>query len=211
MLPAERFEELLKKPLSFYNEPSIDLAGKTLLPWLDGWLTEERTLDDAGFVPRYLAELERAFGTALTTPKLHLNRLLLLSDETYDTSFRQVTRAEFHPSGAVIVEEPCCSERMRTEYQEKANLGVLLIVHPSRLGMLVEAGMMGTQDVGSLRSRLESRGAALFGFQRSSGAYAFVITARDAEGVEHMVRRLAGAPALFTGLAEEEATPRGTP
>ncbi|MCY1021715.1 hypothetical protein [Pyxidicoccus sp. MSG2] len=210
MLPAERFDALMAKPLSFYNEPSVDLAGKSLLPWLEGWLSAGHTLAHPEFVPRYVAELERAFGPALSTPKLYLNHLLLLSDETYGISFRHMVRAALQPAASFVVEEPCCGEKMRTEYQDKLNLGALVIVHPSRLDSLVDAGVLGALDVGVLRPRVDSRGAALFGFQRASGSYAFVIAARDAEGVECMVRHLAGAPALFTGLVGEEGFPQGT-
>ena len=201
LLPRAQFDALVARPLSLYNDSSIDRAGKATLAWIERWMAEGRALDDPAFPTRYVEALEAAFGPSLAAPRLQLARLVLLSDATYGLTFRDVIRGALRPSSFMATEDACCTPEMLAPFRESPAVGALLIVHPSRLDALAAAGAIAGADAAAIRARVEKEGEALYAFRRSPAAFAYVVSAEDAMGVARMIRRLAAARAPFTGFA----------
>lgn len=86
-LPAERWQGYLARPLSFYNNPSIDRAAKRVLRLMDEWLPKGRTMDDPEFARSYVIALKEVFGKDLTRPSLYLSAAFLHVDDRFGIGF----------------------------------------------------------------------------------------------------------------------------
>ena len=65
---------------SFYAVENIDLTAKAIMPWLENWLDEGKTLYDPDFISQFLAITKKAVGEKLLEPRQLLNEMMLISD-----------------------------------------------------------------------------------------------------------------------------------
>ncbi len=133
VMAPERFAAWQAKEGSFYNNPNIDRAGKALLPILDGWLAEGRTLFDNLFVDTYLRTLESAFGPSLAAPQLLLSEMYLMSDARLGTGLRWSVRRTLHVASMYSEEAAWSEPGILADYRRYPRLNALFLVHPENV------------------------------------------------------------------------------
>ena len=207
VLEPEEFEKTLAREGSFYNYPNVDRAGKALLPVLDLWLAEGRTLFDPQFVDVYIRTLESAFGDSLLAPQLFLNEMYLMVDARVGTGLARPVRQALH-STSVYSEEAAWSEPgILADYRKNPRLNAVFLVHPENVMELANRGILPLEEVKAIAQRAAQEGKALYAFERAPGTYIFVLVAKDAETAKALAGQLAGARKGFLGFYAGEAGP----
>jgi hypothetical protein len=190
--PPAAFERYIAAPRSFYDNSAVDRAAKALLPWLDGWLKEERTLHDPEFVRRYIGVLESAFGEDLLRPKLYLSEMFLFVDRQYGTSMRRQVRRALE-TASLYASEGSLDEQTLASYRAEPRLNAVLIVHPENIPQLARLNILPEAEAGVIREEVAARQRALFAFERAPFTYGYIVVAKDADGVAGVIDALAEA------------------
>ncbi|MFN8790534.1 MAG: hypothetical protein ACK5Y2_03650 [Bdellovibrionales bacterium] len=199
-MKKEKWEKYSAKDQSFYNNPHIDKAAKSILPWIEKWITEGKTLYDPGFVENYLASLEKAIGAELTSPRLVLNEFVLVADNGYNSKFRDQVRKVIRPSSMFTSEGEWSDELLLRTYQDKANYSTLLIVHPANLNELRDKGILTGEDFDRIKSHFGKSEQILFSFRRAPTVPGYLIVARSYEKALELVDKLVSLKEGFEGL-----------
>lgn len=207
VMEPERFEKFRAREGSFYNNPNVDRAGKALLPVLDGWLGEGRTLFDPQFVDVYIRTLESAFGESLLAPQLFLHEMYLMVDARVGTGLARPVRQALH-STSVYSEASAWSEPgILADYRKNPRLNAVFLVHPENVMELANHGILPIGEVKAIAERVGREGKAIYAFERAPGTYIFVLVAKDAETAKALAEQLAGAKKSFLGFYAGEAGP----
>lgn len=199
--PPAEFEKYVAAPRSFYDNAAVDRAAKALLPWLDQWLKEGRTLHDPEFVPRYIDVLEQSFGDDLLRPKLYLSEMFLFVDQKYGTSMRRQVRRTLEPA-SLYASEGALNEKSLETYRTSPGLSAVLVVYPDNVPLLVQHGVVSEAQGKAIQDELAARQRVLFAFERAPFTYGYVVVAQDAEGVTKLIQTLAEA-GPFQGVHAE--------
>lgn len=198
-MDKKKWDKYSAKPQSFYNSNHIDKASKAILPWMEEWLKENKTLYDSQFVEKYVSILEQAFGNELTAPKLMLNELVLIADNKFDGKFRDLVRKAFRSSSMYTSEGSWSDERTLKSYKENKKLSALFIVHSANINQLKEKSVLTGNDFDSLKKSLKDKGQAIYSFKRSQNSPAYVIGAPNYDEALKLVDKLATLKEGFTG------------
>ncbi|MFN7825012.1 MAG: hypothetical protein ACK5P6_06600 [Pseudobdellovibrionaceae bacterium] len=199
-MDKKRWEKYSTKPQSFYNNYHIDKASKAILPWMEEWLKENKTLYDSQFVEKYISTLEQNFKDELTTPKLLLNELVLVADNKFNGKFRDTVRKTLRASSMYTSEGDWGDERTLKSYRENANLSALFIVHSSNLNQLKEKNVLAANDFDPLKKYFQEKGRAIYSFKRSQNAPAYVIVASNYDEALKLVEKLGTLKEGFIGV-----------
>jgi len=199
-MKKEKWEKYSSKDQSFYHNPHIDKAAKSILPWMEKWIRDGKTLYDAGFVENYLSSLEKAIGPELTSPRLILNEFILVADSGYKNKFRDGVRKLIRPSSMFTSEGEWSDEILLRGYHEKSNLNALLIVHPSNLKELQDKGLLKDKDFDQIRSQYGKSEQILFSFRRAPTVQAYLVVARSYEKALELVEKLGSLKEGFEGF-----------
>jgi hypothetical protein len=194
--PQPYFTALLQKPMTLYNNETIDRSAKAVLPWLDQWLASGRTLYDRSFATEYLARVDREFGTSLRAPRFMLNRMVLLADSSYVGVADQMARRAFMVSSSFESDKPAV-------YEARPNMPALVVVHPDRIEPLVACHILTKDEAMQLHARAGNNGSALFTRERSHGVYTFTIVARDTAAIKTQMTFLAQQAVPQLGIARQ--------
>lgn len=201
VLGDEKFARLLAKEGSFYSNPSVDRAGKALLPLLDEWLAAGRTLFDPEFVPRYLAALKTAFGPSLTAPRLYLAEMALVVDESLGENLRRSVRRPLRVASMYASTGELSDPQTLAEFRKYPSLNALFLVHPSHLGELAQEKVLPEAETKRIAERVARDGAAIYAFERAPNVYGFVLAGGDETRVQALVETLAKMEESFLGFA----------
>lgn len=217
-LPAAAFDRLLARPGALYDRDEVDRGAKAVLPWLARWVEAGRTLHDPAFAPAYLAHMERALGPALGAPRVHLNRMVLVVDAALGGDAERAVRRALRPSSYAGGTRPCCGAAALAELRARPRASALLVVAPDRLPALAAGGVLPAATLADIRARLATAEAVTVTAPRApevprapagarTGAYTFVVVARDAAGAGRALARLAALPAPVVGVLPEVPVP----
>lgn len=198
-MKKERWEKYSAKEQSFYNNYHIDKAAKTILPWMEEWVNEGRTLYDPRFVSDYVSSLEKSFGGELTAPRLMLNELVLIADNKYGGKFKDAVRKSVRASSMYNSEGEWSDERLLKTYNENRNLSVLVIVHPSNLGQLKDKGILSNSDFDQLKSQYKKNEQVIYSFKRTSSVQGYVIAAPSYEMALGLIEKIGSLKQGFDG------------
>lgn len=200
VMGPQRFAVWQSQEGSFYNNPNIDRAGKALLPLLDGWLAEDRTMFDSLFVDTYLQTLEKAFGPSLAAPQLLLSEMYLMSDARLGTGLRHNVRRTLHVASMYSEQAAWSEPGLLADYRKHPRLNALFLVHSENVKELATHGVLPAAETQAIATRVARDGQALYAFERSPGAYSFILVAKDAETVQKLLDELAAAKEVFKGF-----------
>src|SRR5690606_26640423 len=112
MRDREDWEEYLSRDQSFYNNYFIDKGAKGILPWLEQWISEGKTLFDPSFATNYLGKIEKIFGSELRSPQVVLRQMMLVADNSFGEKFSPKVREIFKPSRLSYSEGNWSDERL---------------------------------------------------------------------------------------------------
>ena len=82
----------LRSELSFYTREETDRAAKALLPLVDTFMREGRTIASHGFAAEYVAVVKGALGDRLLAPIALLSEFVMLSDATFGERVQSVVQ-----------------------------------------------------------------------------------------------------------------------
>lgn len=198
--PADRWQSYLARPLSFYNNPSIDRAAKRVLRLIDEWIPKGRTMDDPEFARIYVSALKDAFGPDLTRPALYLSAAFIHVDGKFGRDYLRTLRNALGVASAYSQVTNEITEDTLKDYRSQPNLSAVFTVPPARLDALVAQGVLLSADAERIRTEVASKGSAIFSRPRSAVAYSFVIVTDDLVEAEKRGRQLAGAAEIFEGI-----------
>jgi len=198
--PTKDWQPFLDRPLSLYNNPNIDRAGKRLLRLMDEWLPTGRPMTDPAFVPAYLSAMKEAFGPDLTRPSLYLNEAFIYVDEKFGMAFAQKARKSLAIGSAYMSVSNLVDAGIREGYERQASLSALFVVPPSQVDALVEQNVISSAEAAAIKDELATNKSALLGHPRSPHAYTFLVVADDSDEASREITRIASAPKLFSGV-----------
>ena len=199
-MDSKKWEKFLNRPQSMYFNFHIDKAAKAILPFMEDWLKEGRTLYDSQFVEKYIAILEKDFGAELIAPKLMLNEMVLVADSKVNGSFRESVRKTLRPSSMYVSEGEWSDEKMLESYKELPNFSALIIIHPSNINQLKEKELLNKSDFEALQKSLKEKGQLIYGFNRSPSVPAYVISAPSFAEAMKLVEKIGEWKNGFTGV-----------
>ncbi len=201
-MDKKRWEKYFSRKLSFYNNYHIDKAAKTIMPWLEDWLKEGKTLYEPTFVEKYVTSLESVFGNELATPKLLLNEMILVADNKFEGKFRDTVKKEFRTSSMYSGQGEWSDVRTLKSFNELPTLSSLLIVHSDNINQLKEKNVIGSDDYDLLKQKIKINKSGVFSFKRNKNVPIFVIVASGYDEAVKFVGKLAGIKEGFVGYSE---------
>ena len=199
LTPPAEFEKYAATKLSFYNNDAIDRAAKAVLPWLDGWLKNKKTINDPEFISRYISVLEKAFGEDLLKPKLYLSEMFLFVDKKYNVSMRRSVRKILETASLYASEGSLTDANILDYFSSEPRLNSLFIVHPDNIGQLSNYKIISQMQAKQIQEEFDSKQAVLFGAERAPFTYVYIVVAKDAESAGKLIEKLAGAQ-KFQGI-----------
>ena len=201
-MDPKKWDKFLNRPQSFYFNFHIDKAAKAILPFMEDWLKEGRTLYDSQFVEKYISILEKDFGPELIAPKLMLNEMVLVVDSKINGSFRESVRKILRPSSMYGSEGEWSDEKMLESYKELPNLSALIIIHPSNIDQLKEKGLLNKSDFEALQKSLKEKAQLIYGFNRSPSVPAYIISSPSFDEAVKLVEKIVTTKTGFSGVLE---------
>lgn len=199
-MDKKRWEKYSNQQQSFYNNYFIDKASKTILPWIEDWLKDGKTLYDPTFVDKYISSLETAFGNELTTPKLLLNELVLVADNKFEGKFRELVKKELRASSMYAGQGEWSDARTLKSFNELQTLSSLLVIHSDNISQLKEKNILGSSDFDLLKQAIKKDKSGLFSFKRNVNVPVYVIVASGYEEATNLVVKLASLKEGFSGI-----------
>jgi len=197
MRTQQEWDAFVSRPLSLYNDPYIDRAGKQLLVLVDDWLPKGKTLDSPEFASAYLSAMKHEFGAELTAPSLYLNEAYLYIDQRIGQEFSGELRRELHISGAYTSVSDRVTAETVGDFAQQPNLSAVFVIPPDQIDALVSTGVIDVADATTIR---RAKKPALFGRRRGATAYTFVILAESASEAKPALKNLALAKSMFMGV-----------
>jgi hypothetical protein len=191
--PPAEFANYVQTKQSFYNNPAIDRAAKAALPWLDEWLKKGRAIHDPEFVNQYISVLEKAFGADLLKPKLYLSEMFLFVDKKYGVSMRRSVRKVLEPASLYASEGSLANADVLESFNSQPRLNSVFIDHPDNIAELSQKKIITEAQSQQIQTEYDAKGAVLFAAERAPFTYIYVIVAKDAEGANKLVEKLAVA------------------
>jgi hypothetical protein len=204
--PPAEFEKYAATGLSFYNNDAIDRGAKAVLPFLDGWLKNKKTINDPEFVSRYISVLEKAFGEDLLKPKLYLSEMFLFVDKKYNVSLRRGVRKTLETASFYAAEGALTDENILDSFTSEPRLNSVFIIHPDNIKQLADHRIISEAQAKRIQAEFDSKQAVLFSAPRAAPfTYVYVVVAKDAASAGKLIEKLAAAR-RFEGVYKE-ATP----
>jgi hypothetical protein len=201
--PPAEFEKYAASKLSFYNNDAIDRGAKAVLPWLDGWLKNKKTIDDPEFVSRYISVLEKAFGEDLLKPKLYLSEMFLFVDEKYKVSMRRSVRKTLETASFYAGEGSLSGENILDVFRSEPRLNSVFIVHPDSIALMADYKIVTQAQAKLIEAEFGSKRSVLFSAPRAAPyTYVYIVVAEDAAGVGKLIEKLSVAR-QFHGIYQE--------
>lgn len=198
----DRWTAYLARPLSFYNDSTLDAAGKALLPTLDSLLRAGARLRDARTLAAIRRTLESAMGPRLASPRALLHDVWGFVDNTVADPFevgRHLRRA-LRPGVYSMSVDPADRAPTAT-FRTDPWIGAVVVAPVQSLDRLAARGAFRASEVAAIR-RAAARGPVLYGARRANGARTWVIVARSAAEARPLVDRLAALPRDADGAVD---------
>ena len=189
----------LRNDRTFYTRDETDRAAKALLPLVDTFLREGRTIDTQAFGPEYAAVVKGALGERLLAPIALLSEFAMVYDATLGDDLQSVVQ------NAVIAQtgtysfwsfaQRCCGRDFLRPFAEFPDKPRLVVIKPRHVAA-------GTFLPVTLRAGLARQRAPAFGFTSAAGATPMiVVVARSTAEVAAAMRAIFAHRALREGGA----------
>jgi len=199
-MKKERWERYSTKEHSFYSDPHIDRAAKSILPWIETWLNEDKTLFDTSFVKEYLSSLENKLGHELMAPRLVLKEMVLVVDNEYKENMRDAIRSSIRASSIYSSKGKWSDDRLLKSYRNHKNLSALLIVHPSHLNHLQDKKIVSPAEFKEIKRHYQKNPQIIYSFMRTPTTLGYLIVATDEKRALSLVETLGSMKQGFEGI-----------
>ncbi|GLC25676.1 hypothetical protein [Roseisolibacter agri] len=188
--PVATWAAYVERPLSFYNDDVIDVAGKALMPVLDSLLRAGATLREPATLDAIRRAVATAMGPRLLSPRALLHDVWGFVDDGVAEPFA-VTRALQRGLRAGNFSLGVDSTGgMPTETLARDPwIGAVVVAPPRALTTLAARGAFRASEVAAIR-RAAAAGPVLYGARRANGARTWVVVARSSKEALPLVERM---------------------
>lgn len=202
LMPKETWDKYIGTKNSFYNQYYVDKAAKAIMPMMETYISEKKTLYDDSFVKTYISELKKAFGNELEAPSVLLNDTLLLEDEEYKHSFFDEFRKIFYVSrlNSGTWKDKEILDAIKTE----PNHTTLIIVHPKKWSHLSKNKILTASDVQKLETTYKKNKGVLFARKKSPSAMLYVVAGDSVDKITSLLKKLESTKTGVEGFLETE-------
>lgn len=206
---SARWQRMLATPMSFYANPYIDKAARVLLPIVEKRVAAGGTIDDPAFATEYIAGIDSAFGAAVTAPALLLNELYLYSDDALGDAILGQARNALRPSSVYAMRAPAKTAQF-DDFRQRDRLNALFVLTPKAVDELGSRQQLPPDAVKTLHRAARDMKEPSFVHvaRRPSGAWWFIIIARDAAAADAALARLARRPSALVDAPSPPAAPK---
>lgn len=188
--PADGWAPYLERPLSFYNDPVVDAAGKALWRTLDSLLAAGARLEQPATVAAIRGALAAGMGPRLTSPRALLHDVLGFVDhEVADPFVVARAVAQGLQAGNFSFTVDSAGAMPREPLLRDPWVGTIVVAPPRALARLAARGAFRAGEVAAMR-RAAAGGPVLWGARRDNGARTWVVVARSAAEAVPLVERL---------------------
>lgn len=193
----DEWTRYLRSDLSFYTRDETDRAAKAVLPLVDTFIREGRTITSQGFAAEYAAVVKGALGDRLIAPIVLLSEFAMVSDASLGENVKSVVQDAVQAwtgtysfwafSGA------CCGPAFLKPLVDYADKPQLVVIPPQRIAS-------STFLPATLRRSLARERAPAFAMTSHAGTTPMiVIVARSADEVAAAMRSIFARRSLQDG------------
>ncbi len=191
MRPAAEFGEFVATDENIYFDPFIARAGRALLPVMERWVAEGRTVFDDEFVEAYLRAFGREMGPLVASPRLILSSRVQIhgpKGKAASHEFRQLVR------GISTQEE-------WKDLRAAKDLGGVVFLTKGEMGLVRRnGGVVPGTVVKAVTEAARGRGTFVYGWRRTAKAMVFFVYGEDEARLLEAVRAFAKNDAGGVGL-----------
>lgn len=202
LVNKERYEKYRDRKNSFYNNDAIDKTSKAVIPLLDEFMNQNKTLVDSDFVARYVAELEKIFNKDEISPRLYLFTMSLIVDGEFGKFELSSVIRELRSSSVYNSQGDLSGKEMTAEFQQAKKRNSIVIVKPKNLKTLIDQGLLNKSDVKKIERSYKKENVVLFNKQSKNYINSYIIVADDKETAVNAVKLLASTK-QFVGINKE--------
>lgn len=182
--PKKQWVEYLSHEQSFYNDEYIDKAAKAIIPLLDLWLANKKTIYSNDFVKEYVTTLEKSFNDGeLLAPQAQLRKMVLytnnqINKNLYNEVMKAFTTDLFYHT---------------SEYNDHkyANLNGLLIVDPQDLNQTKLLNLLPQDQIDIIKAEFEKKDQVIYSYQKDLSSILYVLVAKDYNSILALLNKLA--------------------
>lgn len=190
---------------SFYNVEHIDVAAKSVLPWMDSWLKAGRTLYSDGFDSEYVQILRDKMRDQLTKPQLILNKLNLIIDPSVnDEKLISEVIEILGASSSNSTNSAWNSEKFLQPLRLSPERSALFVAHPSNLSQLDQFKLVPESVVNEIKKAARSENV-VYAYKASPQKTYFILASSDPVKIRELIKVLRDQPKSFDGLLKNEA------
>lgn len=206
---SARWRRLLATPMALYANPHVDKAARVLLPVMDRRLATTGTIDDPTFATEYLAGIDSAFGASVTSPALLLNELYLYADDALGDATMGQVRETIRPASMYASRAPARTI-VFDDMTRMPDINTLFVLSPGGVAELVNRKLLPQDALDGLRRAARDRfgPTTLHAARRPSGAWWFIVVARDTAAAREGLTRLARRPSALVDAPEQPTAPK---
>ncbi|MBT4762886.1 MAG: hypothetical protein HOO06_14425 [Bdellovibrionaceae bacterium] len=197
ILNQKRYSEKLKKKNSFYNNEAIDKAAKSLIPFLEKWLSEKKTMYHPTFVNKFVKLLESRIPNLLKRPEQLLSETIYTYNPKYSKIFEEkISRTLRGGTYSGSIED----QYVKKKYENFPKLTVVAFATLSDLNKLKENKLIFDKDLQSMSSFFKKKKPFVYSVLRKDLGYTFVISGGSSSNIELEFKRLRLAKSRFVGF-----------
>lgn len=186
LAPPERFQQFLEKENSLYNDFYIDQMAKEMLPFVEQWIKEGKTLYAPAFVPHYLQAAAWVFGEQLN-PQLLLRTMIMIYDgkpmRPLVQHFQHMIRAGIVMGGSPIDHDT--NKEMFEHYPAASGVLMLYSDHIDKLQGWET--ILGANHLNHLKEAAKKQTAFVYAIRRSPIAYLFIFVGKDEAALKQAI------------------------
>lgn len=193
-----KWKQYFEHKNSFYNNHYIDTAAKSILPWMEEWIEQGKTLYDPKFITKYMEILEKSLGKELEAPRILLSDMIFIGDETFAYAFENDLYRHLFMTDTSWGnwKEPSVLEKLK----KRPDVTALIVVHPSNFKKLLDNNIAQQRDIETIKTSLQKEKAILYGLKRSPSAMTYIIAANNHKSAVKLIEFLGKEKFGFVGV-----------
>jgi len=195
----DEWTRYVRSEFSFYTRDETDRAAKAVLPLVDTFIRDGRSIASPGFAAEYAAVVKRALGDRLIAPIALLSEFAMVSDAALGEKVRSVVQEAVQAKTGTYsfwaFSGACCGPAFLKPLGDYPDKPQLVVIPPQRLAA-------STFLPASLRTSLARQRSPAFAMTTRAGASPMiVIVARSADDVATTMRSIFARRSLDDGGA----------
>lgn len=192
-LSKTEWDASYEREKSFYNEYYIDQSAKVIIPFLESWLKNKKTLANTKeFVRLYYSALSSRFQAGLSSPRIQLREMLLLADETYEGPVRKIIRKHIRVASMYTSQGDWEDPKFLEAYENKNDQNILLTLSKKNIDKLIYFDFLSKKDI----ERMKEGDQDFYFYTRPNSYYFIIVFAENDNKLEQKIEVLSKMDAM---------------